>query len=185
MRAFVECRIKPYYLHHGDLAPGTAHLRTTLAQGQELMRQLRGRVSGLCQPDYVIDIPGGARQVAGRAELCVGRRIPQPTHVMQTRKRAIVWSIIAATFISIAERARRAERRWRQRVENATGFRGSGGKRIMKEGSWWWQLSRSWSCCAQVERSEIVRRTAMRAILSVCSTARDGGGTSTAGIRCR
>lgn len=60
MRAFVECRIKPYYLHHGDLAPGTSHLRTTLAQGQELMRQLRGRVSGLCQPDYVIDIPGGA-----------------------------------------------------------------------------------------------------------------------------
>jgi lysine 2,3-aminomutase len=60
MRAFVECRIKPYYLHHGDLAPGTAHLRTTLARGQELMRQLRGRVSGLCQPDYVLDIPGGA-----------------------------------------------------------------------------------------------------------------------------
>jgi len=60
MRAFVECRIKPYYLHHGDLAPGTAHLRSTLTQGQELMRQLRGRVSGLCQPDYVIDIPGGA-----------------------------------------------------------------------------------------------------------------------------
>jgi lysine 2,3-aminomutase len=59
MRAFVECRIKPYYLHHGDLAPGTAHLRTTLAQGQELMRALRGRVSGLCQPDYVLDIPGG------------------------------------------------------------------------------------------------------------------------------
>jgi lysine 2,3-aminomutase len=59
MRGFVECRIKPYYLHHGDLAPGTAHLRTTLAQGQELMRALRGRVSGLCQPDYVLDIPGG------------------------------------------------------------------------------------------------------------------------------
>jgi lysine 2,3-aminomutase len=59
MRAFVECRIKPYYLHHGDLAPGTAHLRTTLAEGQELMRALRGRVSGLCQPEYVLDIPGG------------------------------------------------------------------------------------------------------------------------------
>ena len=59
LRAFVECRIKPYYLHHGDLAPGTAHLRTTLAHGQELMRALRGRVSGLCQPDYVLDIPGG------------------------------------------------------------------------------------------------------------------------------
>jgi lysine 2,3-aminomutase len=59
MRTFVECRIKPYYLHHGDLAPGTAHLRTTIAQGQELMRGLRGRVSGLCQPEYVLDIPGG------------------------------------------------------------------------------------------------------------------------------
>jgi lysine 2,3-aminomutase len=59
MRGFVECRIKPYYLHHGDLAPGTAHLRTTLEQGQELMRSLRGRVSGLCQPEYVLDIPGG------------------------------------------------------------------------------------------------------------------------------
>ncbi len=59
MRAFVECRIKPYYLHHGDLAPGTAHLRTTLAQGQALVRALRGWVSGLCQPDYVLDIPGG------------------------------------------------------------------------------------------------------------------------------
>ena len=59
MRGFVECRIKPYYLHHGDLAPGTSHLRTTLAQGQEIMRALRGRVSGLCQPEFVVDIPGG------------------------------------------------------------------------------------------------------------------------------
>src|SRR3981081_1751647 len=65
MRAFVECRIKPYYLHHGDLAPGTAHLRTTLEHGQELMRALRGRVSGLCQPDYVLDIPGGHGNAPG------------------------------------------------------------------------------------------------------------------------
>lgn len=59
MRSFVENRIKPYYLHHGDLAPGTAHLRATIAEGQALMRALRGHVSGLCQPDYVLDIPGG------------------------------------------------------------------------------------------------------------------------------
>jgi lysine 2,3-aminomutase len=59
MRALVECRIKPYYLHHGDLAPGTSHLRTDITTGQELMRELRGRVSGLCQPTYVLDIPGG------------------------------------------------------------------------------------------------------------------------------
>ncbi|HKH35139.1 MAG TPA: lysine-2,3-aminomutase-like protein [Beijerinckiaceae bacterium] len=59
MRTFVENRVKPYYLHHGDLAPGTAHLRTSIDEGQALMRGLRGRLSGLCQPDYVLDIPGG------------------------------------------------------------------------------------------------------------------------------
>src|SRR5271167_665589 len=59
MRALVECRIKPYYLHHADLAPGTAHLRTTIAEGQTLMRALHGRNSGLCQLSYVLDIPGG------------------------------------------------------------------------------------------------------------------------------
>ena len=59
MRALVECRIKPYYLHHGDLAPGTAHWRTTIEEGRALMRALHGRLSGLCQPSYVLDIPGG------------------------------------------------------------------------------------------------------------------------------
>src|SRR6187401_348218 len=59
MRAFVECRIKPYYLHHGDLAPGTSHLRTGIDEGRALMRALHGRLSGLCQPAYVLDIPGG------------------------------------------------------------------------------------------------------------------------------
>jgi lysine 2,3-aminomutase len=63
MRALVETRIKPYYLHHGDLAPGTAHLRTTIADGQALMRQLRGRLSGLAQPAYVLDIPGAYGKV--------------------------------------------------------------------------------------------------------------------------
>ena len=59
MRALVETRVKPYYLHHADLAPGTGPFRTTLEEGQALMRGLRGRVSGLCQPTYVLDIPGG------------------------------------------------------------------------------------------------------------------------------
>ena len=63
MRALVESRIKPYYLHQGDLAPGTAHLRTGIAEGQELMRALRGRYSGLCQPTFVLDIPGGHGKV--------------------------------------------------------------------------------------------------------------------------
>jgi lysine 2,3-aminomutase len=59
MRAFVETRIKPYYLHHPDLAPGTAHFRLSIEEGQKLVGALLGRVSGLCQPAYVLDIPGG------------------------------------------------------------------------------------------------------------------------------
>ena len=59
MKAFVENRIKPYYLHHPDLAPGTSHFRLTIAEGQEIVAALRGRISGLCQPTYILDIPGG------------------------------------------------------------------------------------------------------------------------------
>jgi len=58
MRAFVEMRVKPYYLHHADLAPGTSHFRTSIAEGQALMRELRRRVSGLAMPTYMLDIPG-------------------------------------------------------------------------------------------------------------------------------
>jgi lysine 2,3-aminomutase len=74
MRAFVEARVKPYYLHHGDLAPGTAHFRTSIAEGQALMRALRARLSGLAIPTYVLDIPGGYGKVP------VG-----PTYVGQSR----------------------------------------------------------------------------------------------------
>ncbi|CDN56194.1 Lysine 2,3-aminomutase YodO family protein [Neorhizobium galegae bv. officinalis bv. officinalis str. HAMBI 1141] len=59
MRAFVETRIKPYYLHHPDLAPGTGHFRLDIAEGQKIVSALRGTISGLCQPTYVLDIPGG------------------------------------------------------------------------------------------------------------------------------
>lgn len=59
MRAFVEMRVRPYYLHHPDLARGTSHFRVSIPEGQALMKALRGRISGLCQPTYVIDIPGG------------------------------------------------------------------------------------------------------------------------------
>jgi lysine 2,3-aminomutase len=63
MRAFVEARVKPYYLHHLDKAPGTSHFRVPIAEGQRLMRALRGRLSGLAQPTYVLDIPGGHGKV--------------------------------------------------------------------------------------------------------------------------
>lgn len=62
-RALVAHNVKPYYLHHLDRAPGTSHFRVSMARGQEIMRQLRGRVSGLCQPTYMLDIPGGHGKV--------------------------------------------------------------------------------------------------------------------------
>jgi lysine 2,3-aminomutase len=59
MRALVEARVKPYYLHHLDKAPGASHFRCTIPEGQELARELHQRASGLAQPTYVLDIPGG------------------------------------------------------------------------------------------------------------------------------
>lgn len=59
MRGFVETGIKPYYLHQLDLARGTSHFRVPIEQGQSLVRALRGSLSGLCQPIYMLDLPGG------------------------------------------------------------------------------------------------------------------------------
>jgi lysine 2,3-aminomutase len=85
-RAMVETRIKPYYLHHPDLAPGTSHFRCSIEEGQALVRSLRGTVSGLCQPTYILDIPGGHGKVPvgpdylsdGRVEDPAGRRHAYP-----------------------------------------------------------------------------------------------------------
>ncbi|TPK71125.1 KamA family radical SAM protein [Mesorhizobium sp. B2-4-15] len=55
--------VKPYYLHHGDLARGMAHRRTTIAEGQALVEALRGRLSGICNPVYVLDLPEGGGKV--------------------------------------------------------------------------------------------------------------------------
>ncbi len=57
MRALVAARVKPYYLHQGDMAPGTGHFRTTIAEGRAITEALRARASGLCQPAYVLDDP--------------------------------------------------------------------------------------------------------------------------------
>lgn len=58
-RTLLANRVKPYYLHHPDLAPGTGHFRVSIKEGQGIMKALRGRVSGLAYPTYVLDIPGG------------------------------------------------------------------------------------------------------------------------------
>jgi lysine 2,3-aminomutase len=63
MRALVTCRVKPYYLHHPDLVRGTGHFRVSIEHGQALMKALRGRLSGVAQPTYVLDVPGGHGKV--------------------------------------------------------------------------------------------------------------------------
>ncbi len=73
-RGLVAMRVKPYYLHHADLARGTAHFRTGIAEGQDLVRAVRAASSGLCQPTYVLDIPGGC----GKVPLAASAAAPDP-----------------------------------------------------------------------------------------------------------
>jgi lysine 2,3-aminomutase len=59
MRALMALQIKPYYLHHPDLAPGAGHFRLPLARGREIYAALARRVGGPALPSYVLDLPGG------------------------------------------------------------------------------------------------------------------------------
>lgn len=80
MRKLVENRIKPYYLHHLDKAKGTGHFRVVLEKGQKLVKKLLKNASGLCQPTYVLDIPGGYGKVPVHA-----------THIKRKKNRE--WSL--------------------------------------------------------------------------------------------
>ena len=57
------CRVRPYYLYQCDLITGSAHLRTTIREGQEIMEQLRGYTTGYAVPTYVVDGPGGGGKI--------------------------------------------------------------------------------------------------------------------------
>ena len=67
MRALIHkllrCRVRPYYLYQCDLIHGSAHLRTSVAKGLEIMEALRGHTTGYAVPQYVIDAPGGGGKV--------------------------------------------------------------------------------------------------------------------------
>jgi lysine 2,3-aminomutase len=63
MRAFIETRIKPYYLHQLDPAPGTSHWHVPEDEGRTLMQQLRFPLSGIAQPLYVREQAGGKGKV--------------------------------------------------------------------------------------------------------------------------
>lgn len=63
MKGLVRVRIRPYYLHHPDPVRGTAHFRVPVSRGLEIMERLRGRISGLSIPQYMIDLPGSGGKV--------------------------------------------------------------------------------------------------------------------------
>jgi lysine 2,3-aminomutase len=63
VKGLLRMRVRPYYLHHMDLTAGTGHFRTRIETGLEILRALRGPVSGLAVPHYVIDAPGGRGKI--------------------------------------------------------------------------------------------------------------------------
>lgn len=64
MQKLLTIRVRPYYLHQMDLVKGTGHFRTSVQKGLEIMAYLRGHISGMATPTYVIDLPGGKGKVA-------------------------------------------------------------------------------------------------------------------------
>lgn len=62
-RRLIQLRVKPYYLFQGDLASGTAHFRTSIEEGLDIMDELRNRLSGMAMPTYAVDLPGGGGKI--------------------------------------------------------------------------------------------------------------------------
>jgi lysine 2,3-aminomutase len=81
-RRLVELRVRPYYLHHPDLARGTSHFRVPLQEGRDITAQLRQSLSGIAQPLYVLDVPGGHGKVPAGREFI--RREEEMTWKIQT-----------------------------------------------------------------------------------------------------
>ncbi|MEI6305833.1 MAG: KamA family radical SAM protein, partial [Deltaproteobacteria bacterium] len=63
MTGLLKIRVKPYYIHHADLVRGTCHFRTSIIAGLEIIKGLRGFISGMAVPHYVIDLPDGKGKV--------------------------------------------------------------------------------------------------------------------------
>ena len=65
-------RVRPYYIYQCDLAEGVSHFRTSIATGLEIIRGLRGHMSGLASPHYVVDAPGGGGKIPLSPNYVVG-----------------------------------------------------------------------------------------------------------------
>ena len=73
VQKLLMCRVKPYYIYQCDLISGSAHLRTSVRKGLEIMEKLRGHTTGYAVPTYVIDAPGGGGKVPVSPEYVLSR----------------------------------------------------------------------------------------------------------------
>ncbi|MBN2809958.1 MAG: KamA family radical SAM protein [Deltaproteobacteria bacterium] len=72
-QGLLKIRVKPYYLYQCDPVAGSAHFRTTVAKGLEIISGLRGHTSGYAVPHYVIDAPGGGGKIPILPEYIIGK----------------------------------------------------------------------------------------------------------------
>lgn len=63
MHELLKARVRPYYIYQADLVSGTAHFRTPVSAGLEIIEKLRGHTTGFAVPTYVIDAPGGGGKI--------------------------------------------------------------------------------------------------------------------------
>jgi lysine 2,3-aminomutase len=73
MQQLVEMRVRPYYLYQCDPVSGTAHFRTPVSKGLQIIRGLRGHTTGYAVPTYAIDAPGGGGKVPLLPDYTAGR----------------------------------------------------------------------------------------------------------------
>ncbi len=73
VQKLLKIRVKPYYLYQCDPVQGTAHFRTPISKGLEIIQGLRGHTTGYAVPQYIIDAPGGGGKIPLLPEYYQGR----------------------------------------------------------------------------------------------------------------
>ena len=70
MMGLLNARVKPYYIYQCDPVPVSRHFRTSVQTGLDIIRGLRGHISGYAVPHYVVDAPGGGGKIPLLPSLC-------------------------------------------------------------------------------------------------------------------
>ena len=106
MLSLIKIKVRPYYLFHCDPTKGIRHFRTTVWKGLEIMEGLRGHISGLAVPTYVIDAPGG------------GGKIPiMPNYIISMSEERIVLRNFEGSIVSYDPTGRALTKKENQKFE--------------------------------------------------------------------